>query len=119
VPAQADDEVRDAIVRQLTTSAARAAFVAELRLPALGAAAADRKTALDRSLDALERDGRVLVRAHSSGDPHMKLLDLRVVSLVEADDGTGRDQINEAVQRDQALWDEWITEFLRHHRCAG
>jgi hypothetical protein len=113
----ADDEVKDAIVRQLATNAAKAAFVAELELP--GAPGADRAAALDRSLESLEQDGRVLVRAHSSGDPHMKLFDLRIVTLLEPGDGGDADPVHEAVKRDQALWDEWITEFLRSHRCAG
>jgi hypothetical protein len=117
MPPTADDEVKDAIVRQLTTNAAKAAFVAELRLP--GTPGADREAALERSLEALEHDGRVLVRAHSSGDPHMKLFDLRIATLIEAADSADTDPINEAVKRDQSLWAEWITEFLRNHRCAG
>jgi hypothetical protein len=116
-----DDSLADAILRQLTTNAARAAFVAELRLLAPGA---DQDAAFERSLDALERAGRVLVRAHACADPHMRLVDLRIAALIEPGDPAGpdpggTDPLNEAVKRDQSLWGEWITEFLRDHRCAG
>jgi hypothetical protein len=117
VPPPAEDEVEDAIVRQLTTNAAKAAFVAELRL--LAPSGADRDAAFERSLDALERAGRLLVRAHACGDPHMAMIDLRIASLLEPGESAETDPISEAVRRDQALWDEWITDFLRNHRCAG
>lgn len=123
--AQADsgDELMSAIVRELGKNAAKAAFVGELR--PLAPSGTDGDNAFERSLDALDAEGRILVRTHSCGDPHMAKVDLRIASLIGSGDapGAGRDALPEsdpihlAVRRDQALWDEWITEFLRNHRC--
>jgi hypothetical protein len=116
------EELKGAIVRHLSKSPIKAAFVTELQF--LVPSGADRDGTFEQSLDALEAEGQVLVRSHFCGDPHMAQVDLRIASLIDSADASGarpdaadRDQINVAVRRDQSLWDEWITEFLRNHRC--
>jgi hypothetical protein len=71
---------------------------------------------IEQSLLDLERTGRVLVRPHSAGDPHLDGTDLRIVALVQPRDGN--DALAEAVIAINKAWDGWLADFLANHRCT-
>jgi hypothetical protein len=64
----------------------------------------------------LERDGRVLVRPHVAGDPHLEGADLRIVALVQRD--AEDDSLASAVRAIATAWDVWLAEYLANHRCT-
>jgi hypothetical protein len=71
---------------------------------------------VEHAIRALAERGKVLVRDHVSGDPHLDDADLRVVGLLN--DVRQGDATAEAVAAVEATWMEWLAEFLSNHRCG-
>lgn len=71
---------------------------------------------VEAAIESLEGEGRVLVRPHSSGDPHLDGVDLRIVALVQKQDDS--DGIAAAIGAIETRWQEWLGEFLANHRCT-
>jgi hypothetical protein len=70
---------------------------------------------VEEALLELERDGRVLIRPHSAGDPHLDGADLRIVALVPVH--VGDDALATALSAIDKAWDVWLAQFLASHRC--
>lgn len=67
------------------------------------------------ALDALRARGRILVVPHAVADPHLADAVLDVAALV----GLEADPSLRAAQRAaDAVWSQWIGEFLASHRCG-
>jgi hypothetical protein len=71
---------------------------------------------IEEALLELERDGRVLIRPHSAGDPHLDGADLRIVALVRP--RAGDDALAQAIGAIETAWDGWLAEYLANHRCT-
>jgi hypothetical protein len=99
----------------LTADRRKSLFVGDL-VTASRRRGAGSATEIEGALSHLEQVGRVLIRNHSSGDPHLADADLRVVGLV---DETGSlDGKAQAIASIQATWTEWLAEFVSNHRCG-
>ncbi|MEU4650149.1 hypothetical protein [Nocardia fluminea] len=97
----------DQIIATVSRSPAKALFVSEV------ARRAETDCALlEAQLAQLVACGRGIVVDHHLADPHVDG-DLRVVAVLT--DGVSAHDMNTAAQR---VWDEWVREFLRTHRCA-
>jgi hypothetical protein len=91
-----------------------ALFVSDLRRRF--SASANVADQLDAALSRLESAGSVLVRDHYCGDPHLEGEDLRVAGLVEQVDG--EDPLDRCVRAIEAVWTDWLAEYLANHRCS-
>ena len=106
-----DRSIHTALVDYLAKS--KACFVQDAaRSPRLRPHAA----AVEDALSELERQGRVLIRPHSAGDPHLEGADLRIVALVQP--GDGGDALGRAIEAINKTWDEWLADYLANHRCT-
>lgn len=105
---------RDEVLRELR-SHGPAVFVTEL-LAGLPSNTAKEPLDLERALNALERDGLVVIRDHYCGDPHLEGEDLRVVGLIEPVEN--QDSISRCVQVIESTWSEWLAAYLADHRCV-
>jgi hypothetical protein len=105
---------RETVLELLRARNKQARFMTELyvSLARLQIGAAD----ADRAVVQLEADGAVFVRDHFCADPHLTGVDLRVIALVEGNDG--KDPQAGAVRRIDATWNKWLNEYLANHRCG-
>jgi hypothetical protein len=71
---------------------------------------------VELALQELESEGRVLIRPHSAGDPHLDGADLRIVALVPA--RSSDDALASALNAIDKAWDMWLADFLANHRCT-
>ncbi|MGE5218755.1 MAG: hypothetical protein ACM3SP_17300, partial [Chloroflexota bacterium] len=99
---------REKVLDLLRARNGQARFVTELyaSLARLGIGTAD----ADRALAELETAGAVMVRAHFCADPHLAGVDLRVVALVEGNEG--EDPQAGAIHRIDEIWNRWLNEYL-------
>lgn len=106
--------LRQAIMDLLRRGKSKARFVTELRasLDRAGIAPED----IDRALAQLETQGMVIIRDHFCADPHLAGVDLRVVALVEKDEG--EDAQLSAIRAIDEAWNQWLNEYLANHRCG-
>lgn len=105
---------RDLLIELLRSRNRRARFMTEvyaaLEKSKFSAAVAD------GVLVELESAGAVMVRDHFCADPHLAGVDLRVVTLVEADQD--EDPQLGAIRRIDEAWNKWLSEYLANHRCG-
>ena len=108
-------KAEEAIVAALRECSERAAFLSEVgaALGDVGTEADDFETALAH----LEASGRVLVRQHSCGDPHLVGTDFRIVGLIESPAPDGGDALAVTVATIESVWHRWVADFLSNHRC--
>ena len=111
--ADADRQVRMAIIRTLQSRGGKARFVTELNA-ALARSNCNAESA-ERILAELAAEGVVMVRDHFCADPHLAGVDLRVAALVPGDAGPDAQTI--AIRAIDAAWDKWLGEYLANHRC--
>lgn len=106
--------VPDVVLKMLRSRNAKARFVTELyaSLAKTGIAEAEAQHALAQ----LEHDGAVMVRDHFCADPHLAGVDLRVVTVVEAEHND--DPQLGAIRRIDEAWNKWLNEYLANHRCG-
>lgn len=104
---QPDDGVRTC----LQAAPHRAAFATEL-VADLSRIGTDPETA-QRSLTSLAESGDVFITSRRPPDRHLASADLRVVALADPS-GTDRS----ALQRADAVWDDFLRQFLAAHRCG-
>jgi hypothetical protein len=116
---EADITARERILRERVLVLLRARnktarFMTELHasLGRLQVGAAD----AERALAQLEADGAVMIREHFCADPHLAGVDLRVIALVESDQG--EDPQMSAIHRIDETWNKWLNEYLANHRCG-
>jgi selenocysteine lyase/cysteine desulfurase len=109
-----ENTLRDRVLELLRARNKKARFVTELyaSLGRLQVGAAD----ADRVLAELEAAGIVMVREHFCADPHLADVDLRVVALVERNEG--EDPQMDAIRRIDETWNKWLNEYLANHRCG-
>ncbi len=118
---QRDSEIRQNVLACLRKRERRALFVTELTAAlrkAHGTSASD----VERTFAALEADWTVVIRDHYCADPHLEDADLRVVALVEYSVGAcaqgGEDAQMQAIREIEAIWHEWLAEYMANHRCS-
>jgi hypothetical protein len=107
-------DVRNVVIELLRSRNAKARFMTEVH-------AAMEKARIDaaeteRALVELENEGAVMLRDHFCADPHLAGVDLRVVTIVEAD--PGEDPQLGAIRRIDETWNKWLSEYLANHRCG-
>jgi hypothetical protein len=105
---------RDTVIEQLRSRNLKARFMTELyaSLEKSRISATD----ADEALAKLENEGAVMLRDHFCADPHLAGVDLRVVTIVEAD--PGEDPQLGAIRRIDEAWNKWLSEYLANHRCG-
>jgi hypothetical protein len=105
---------RDVVVELLRSHNRKARFMTELyaSLKKSGISA----TETDAILAKLENEGAVMLRDHFCADPHLAGVDLRVATIVEADQG--EDPQLGAIRRIDEAWNKWLNEYLANHRCG-
>lgn len=79
----------------------------------LPAASAD----LDGALTQLDANQAIVLMDHSAPDPHLEGLDLRAVALVP-DEAPVEQAVEAARRAADAVWGEWLRQFLATHRCT-
>lgn len=72
---------------------------------------------LDEALSLLEANRKVIAQDHAAPDPHLEGLDLRAVALV-ADDVSPEQAVEAARRAADAVWTDWLRQFLATHRCT-
>jgi hypothetical protein len=106
----------DGLVLQfLVETEKKAAFVGDLVLASRKRRAGE-ALEVEAAIGKLEAAGRVLVRNHVCGDPHLDSADLRIAGLIDSsgnEDGRAR-----AVAAIEETWSQWLAEFLSNHRCG-
>jgi hypothetical protein len=107
-------DARDTIVELLRSRNAKARFMTELYASVEKSKISAAET--DEALAKLESEGAVMLRDHFCADPHLAGVDLRVVTLVEADEG--EDPQLGAIRRIDEAWNKWLNEYLANHRCG-
>ena len=107
-------DVRKAVVELLRGRAKKARFMTEVFASLQRAKIASED--IERALAKLEAEGVVMMRDHFCADPHLAGVDLRVVALVEAIDGT--DPQLSAIHEIDNAWDKWLADYLANHRCG-
>lgn len=112
--ADADRQVRTAIVRTLESRGGKARFVTELSA-ALARSDCNGES-VERILAELTTEGVVMVRDHFCADPHLAGVDLRIAALVPGDAGPDAQMI--AIRAVDAAWEKWLGEYLANHRCS-
>jgi hypothetical protein len=105
---------RDAVIEILRSRNAKARFMTELNAALVKSGLAESDT--QRALAQLESDGVVMVRDHFCADPHLAGADLRVVTVVEAEQDD--DPQLGAIRRIDEAWNKWLNEYLANHRCG-
>lgn len=78
-----------------------------------GAAASD----LDACLSLLEAEKTIAIEHHPAPDVHLEGCDLRVVALVTHDE-PAEQAARSAHAAAEAVWDDWLRQFLATHRCT-
>lgn len=113
VQERSDRPTAEAIVQLLARQREQARFAVELQaaLERSGVSAAS----IERALEELEAQGRVLVRAYHCADPHLADADLRVVGLVRPE---AEHPQAAAVAGTEAVWQRWLGDYLANHRCT-
>ena len=106
--------VRFVVIELLRSRNAKARFMTEVYASLEKARFGVAET--DRALAQLESEALVMVRDHFCADPHLAGVDLRVVTLVEADQG--EDPQLGAIRRIDEAWNKWLSEYLANHRCG-
>ena len=107
-------DTRAAVVNLLRERNGKARFMTELY-----AALAKREVhaaEIDSVLAELELRGEVMLRDHFCADPHLAGVDLRVITVVEAEHGD--DPQLAAIRRIDETWNQWLNEYLANHRCG-
>jgi hypothetical protein len=112
--ADADRQVRTAIVRTLESRGGKARFVTELN--AALARMNYNGESVERILAELTTERVVIVRDHFCADPHLAGVDLRIAALVRGDAGPDAQMI--AIRAIDEGWDKWLGEYLANHRCT-
>jgi hypothetical protein len=109
-----EKNLRERVLDLLRARDKKARFMTELyaSLGRLQISAAE----VDCALAELETAGTVMLRDHFCADPHLAGVDLRVVALVEENDG--EDSQLGAIRRIDNTWDKWLNEYLANHRCG-
>jgi succinyl-CoA synthetase beta subunit len=107
--------VKTALVRLLGARPRKADFVSRLAGTLRRQAATPE--GIERALADLEAERAVLVREGSCADPHLARADLRIAALLEAD-APGRDAVAQAVTRINAIWNQWLGEYMATHSCT-
>jgi hypothetical protein len=105
---------RKAVIDALRNRVRKARFTTEL------AAALQRakigKEEMEQALADLQAEGIVMIRDNFCADPHLAGVDLRVVALIESNDGADP-QLN-AIREIDGAWNKWLGEYLANHRCG-
>lgn len=100
-----------AVVEALSAGSRRACFVTEAQARLRGRDLSSAQ--IDEALSAMADSGRVLITPHVATDPHLRGYDFRIVSLLSMDRTAAA-----AREEHEALWREWLKEYLRSHRCT-
>jgi succinyl-CoA synthetase beta subunit len=111
----ATTSVKAALVRLLGARPRKAEFVSQLA----GTLRRQAATAegIERALMDLEAEGGLLLREGSCADPHLEGADLRIAALLEAD-APHQDAVAQAVTRIDAIWNQWLGEYMATHACT-
>lgn len=80
----------------------------------LGAAG---RTELDPALQFLEAQKSVITEQHAPPDVHLEGCDLRIVALIPGDQIPAQ-AMQAAHAAAEAVWDDWLRQFLATHRCT-
>jgi len=107
-------DARDAVIELLRSRNRKARFMTELYASLEKSKISPTET--DEALAKLENEGAVMLRDHFCADPHLAGVDLRVATLVEADQG--EDPQLGAIRRIDEAWNKWLNEYLANHRCG-
>jgi hypothetical protein len=107
-------DARDRVIELLRSRNRKARFMTELYASLEKARISATET--NEVLAKLESEGAVMLRGHFCADPHLAGVDLRVVTLVEADQG--EDPQLGAIRRIDEAWNKWLSEYLANHRCG-
>ena len=107
-------DARDAVIELLRSRNRKARFMTELHASLEKSKISPAET--DEALAKLENEGAVMLRDHFCADPHLAGVDLRVATLVEADQG--EDPQLGAIRRIDEAWNKWLNEYLANHRCG-
>jgi hypothetical protein len=105
---------RDGVVELLRSRNRKARFMTELYVSLEKSKVSAVET--NRAVAELESEGAVMLRDHYCADPHLAGVDLRVVTIVESDQG--EDPQRGAIRRIDEAWDKWLNEYLANHRCG-
>jgi hypothetical protein len=105
---------RDVIIELLGSRDRKARFMTEVYASLEKSKVSAVET--DRVLVELQNEGAVMLRDHFCADPHLAGVDLRVVTIVEAD--PGEDPQLGAIRRIDEAWNKWLSEYLANHRCG-
>jgi hypothetical protein len=107
-------DVKSQIVQVLGRGTRKARFVPEVSHQVAGVSPAD----VERALEELEADGRVLIREQYCADPHLVGTDLRIVGLIQDAPPQSEDPLARAVADIEATWNRWLGDYLANHRCG-
>jgi len=105
---------RDEVVEFLRSRNRKARFMTELYVSLEKSKVSAVET--DCAVAELESEGAVMLRDHYCADPHLAGVDLRVLTIVESDQG--EDPQLGAIRRIDEAWDKWLNEYLANHRCG-